>query len=221
MSKNLAESVADPCRVLLADDHAVVRAGFGRLLEMEADIQVVGEAESGQQCIEMFETLRPDVVIMDIAMPGMDGMEAMRQILSSRNDARILILSYHEEAIFAERALEGGAAGYLRKSAAPELLYSAIRKISEGGKYVDPYIAQEMVLRQTSGSRDPLTLLSEREFTIFLQIAEGKSIAVIADELNISPNTVNTYFSRIRRKLNVSSKTELTRIAIRENLLNP
>jgi len=210
-----------PTRVILADDHAVVRAGFRRLLEAAGGIEVVAEAENGEQALAAFESHRPDVVVMDIAMPGMDGLEAMRRLLAKEPNARILILSYHEEPVFAERALEEGAYGYVSKSAAPELLYKAIDQVAHGRRYVDPEIAQELAVRRTTGEGDPLSALSEREFAVFLHLAEGKSVADIAAQLHISQNTVNTHYHRIKRKLDLSSRTELTRLAIRHRLIEP
>ena len=206
--------------VILADDHAVVRAGFRRLLEEEGDIEVIAEADSGAACIEEFERCRPDVVVMDIAMPEMDGLQALHRFHNRFENPRVLILSYHEEVVFAERALAEGASGYLSKSAAPELLPKAIRQIAEGGRFLDPDIAQEMALRGGNRSgENPLEDLSEREFSVFLQLAEGLSANDIAERLHISPNTVNTHLYRIKRKLGVTSRTELTRLAIRHNLI--
>ncbi|GAB6043116.1 response regulator [Endothiovibrio diazotrophicus] len=205
--------------VILADDHAVVRAGFRRLLEEEGDIEVVAEADSGAECLDEYERCHPDVVVMDIAMPEMDGLQALHRFHNRFEDPKVLILSYHEEAVFAERALAEGAAGYLSKSAAPELLPKAIRQIAEGGRFLDPDIAQEMALRGSRGGDNPLEGLSEREFAVFLQLAEGLSANEIAVRLHISPNTVNTHLYRIKRKLGVTSRTELTRLAIRHNLI--
>ena len=210
---------ANKITVILADDHAVVRAGFRRLLEEEGDIEVVAEADTGGGCLDAFETHHPDVVVMDIAMPEMDGLQALHRFHGRFEDPKVLILSYHEEAVFAERALAEGAAGYLSKSAAPELLPKAIRQIAEGGHFVDPDIAQAMALRGRRGGDNPFEGLSEREFSVFLQLAEGLSANDIAARLHISPNTVNTHLYRIKRKLGISSRTEMTRLAIRHNLI--
>ena len=210
---------ANKITVILADDHAVVRAGFRRLLEEEGDIEVVAEAETGAVCLEEYERCRPDVVVMDIAMPELDGLQALHRFQNRFEEPKVLILSYHEEVVFAERALAEGACGYLSKSAAPELLPKAIRQIAGGGRFLDPDIAQEMALRGKSGEENPLEALSEREFAVFLQLAEGKSANDIAGNLHISPNTVNTHLYRIKRKLGVTGRTELTRLAIRHNLI--
>ena len=180
---------------------------------------MVAEADSGSSCLDAFEEHRPDVVVMDIAMPEMDGLQALHRFHSRFEEPKVLILSYHEEAVFAERALAEGACGYLSKSAAPELLPKAIRQIAEGGRFVDPDVAQEMALRGSRRTDNPLEGLSEREFAVFLHLAEGLSAGDIATRLHISPNTVNTHLYRIKRKLGVTSRTELTRLAIRHKLI--
>ncbi len=204
--------------VILADDHAIVRAGFRRLLEGEGDIEVIAEADNGERALELYDEQRPDVMVLDIAMPKLDGLQALRQLLGRHADARVLILSFHEEPVFGERALNDGASGYLRKNAAPELLPLAIRKIAEGNRFIDPEVAQEMALRKGSGEA-MLSDLSEREFAVFIHLAEGLSANEVSEKLHISPNTVNTHLYRIKRKLGISSRTELTRLAIRHNLI--
>lgn len=205
--------------VLLADDHAMVRAGFRRLLEASGEIAVAAEASNGEECLRAYADRRPEVVVMDIAMPGMDGLETLRRLLAREPQARVLFLSFHEEPVFAERALEEGAFGYVCKSAAPEQLLRAILRVAAGHKYLDPEIAQDLAVRRTTGQGDPAATLSPREFNVFLQLAEGRSVAEIADTLHISHNTVATYHNRIKRKLGTASRAELTRLAIRQGLI--
>ena len=213
--------MAEPIRVILADDHSVVRAGFRHMLELSGGISVVAEASDGIECLRLYDEFRPDVVVMDIAMPGMDGFQALVQLLAKWPAAQVLMLSFHEEPVFAERALEEGAYGYLRKGAAPELLAEAIQVIHQGRKFVDPELAQELVVRRSGGDDSAMGLLTGREYSVFIGFAEGRSAADIANDLGISQNTVNTHYLRIKRKLGVNSRTEMTRLAIRQGLLEP
>jgi two-component system invasion response regulator UvrY len=150
----------------------------------------------------------------------MDGFQALSEILAREPKARILILSHHEEPSFAERTLAQGAAGYLGKGTAPELLYLAVREVAAGRRYLDPTIAQALVLNG-GGNDGPLQRLSERELGVFLGLAEGRSVAELAEQLHISQNTVTTHYARIKRKLGVGNRTELTRLAIRHHLMEP
>jgi len=215
--------MVEPIRVILADDHGVVRAGFRYMLELAGEMVVVAEAGDGTECLRLYGEHRPDVVVMDIAMPGMDGLQALARLLAKWPAARVLMLSFHEEPVFAEQALEQGAYGYLRKSAAPELLAEAIRLIHGGRKFVEPALAQELVVRRSGGGGDddPLASLTKREYSVFLGFAEGRSATDIAAELGISLNTVNTHYLKIKRKLGLSGRTDMTRLAIRNGVLQP
>ena len=161
-------------KVMLVDDHVLVRKGFRLLLQDAPDISVVAEADSGEEACRLYPEHLPEVTVMDITMPGIGGIEAMRRILGRHPDARILTLSAHEDTIHARRALSAGAAGYLSKRSAPEALVSSIRQVAEGRKVIDPAIAQELALSQLSPRQNPVDVLSDREFEVFLHLARGK-----------------------------------------------
>jgi two-component system invasion response regulator UvrY len=205
--------------VMLVDDHAVVRMGFRLLLEGSLDITVLGEAESGEEAVRRFAELKPDVVVMDISMPGIGGLEAIERILAKQPGMRILVLSAHEDAMHARRVLKGGAAGYLTKRSAAEELIHAIGLVHQGKTYLEPGIAQQMAMQQLSGERNPVDTLSEKEFKVFLALAKGKSVQDIADIMSLSPRTVGTHLYNIKQKLGASNSAELAIIAIRAGLI--
>ncbi len=209
-------------RVLLVDDHALVRMGF-RMLLAGADITVVGEARDGEQACQMYAQLMPeqtpDVVVMDLSMPGMGGLEAVRRLLARDARARILVLSAHEDTTHPQRALRLGALGYLAKRSAPDDLIVAVKAVARGERYVDAQTAQALALAQVDGQDDPVDLLSEREFSVFLQLARGMSVAAIADNLNLSPSTVGTHLYHVKQKLNAKNQSEITLVALRWGLL--
>lgn len=207
--------------VMLVDDHAVVRMGFRLLLEGSSDIKVVGEAESGEEACRKFPELRPDVVVMDISMPGIGGLEAIDRILAREPSARILVLSAHEDAMHARRVLKAGAAGYLTKRSAAEALMQAIRQVQQGKTFLEPEIAQQLAMQQLNGERNPLDMLSEKEFKVFLALAKGQSVAEIAEIMSLSPRTIGTHLYNIKQKLGASNSAELAIIAIRAGLIDP
>ena len=207
--------------VLLVDDHAVVRMGFRMLLEGSSDIKVLGEAESGEDAVRHFSELKPDVIVMDISMPGIGGLEAIDRILAKDPEVRILVLSAHEDAMHARRVLKAGAVGYLTKRTAAEELMHAIRVVNQGKTYLEPGIAQQMAVEQVSGERNPVDTLSEKEFKVFLALAGGQSVQDIADVMSLSPRTVGTHLYNIKQKLGASNSAELAIIAIRAGLINP
>jgi len=207
--------------VMLVDDHAVVRMGFRLLLEGSSDITVLGEAESGEEAVRSFAELKPDVMVMDISMPGIGGLEAIERILAKEPSIRILVLSAHEDAMHARRVLKAGAAGYLTKRSAAEELIHAIALIHQGKTYLEPGIAQQMAMQQLSGERNPVDTLSEKEFKVFLALANGKSVQDIADVMSLSPRTVGTHLYNIKQKLGASNSAELAIIAIRADLIDP
>jgi len=207
--------------VMLVDDHAVVRMGFRMLLEGSTDIKVLGEADSGEEAVRRFGELRPDVIVMDISMPGIGGLEAIDRILAKDPDMRILVLSAHEDAMHARRVLKAGAAGYLTKRSAAEELMRAIRMVSQGKTYLEPGIAQQMAVEQVSGERNPVDTLSEKEFKVFLSLASGRSVQEIAEVMSLSPRTVGTHLYNIKQKLGASNSAELAIIAIRAGLIDP
>lgn len=211
----------NPIRVMLVDDHAVVRMGFRLLLEGAADIRVLAEAESGEEAVRVFPEVKPDVVVMDISMPGIGGLEAIARILAREPQARILVLSAHEDAMHARRVLKAGAVGYLTKRSAAEELMQAIRQVAQGKTFLEPSIAQQLALQQLNGEKSPLEMLSEKEFKVFLALAKGTSVAEIAEIMSLSPRTVGTHLYNIKQKLGASNSAELAIIAIRAGLLEP
>jgi len=205
-------------RVMLVDDHAVVRMGF-RMLLADAQIDVVAEAEDGEQALRTYPTAQPDVVVMDLTMPGMGGLEAVRRLLAHDPKARILVLSAHEDLAHPRRALKAGALGYLAKRSAPDALIAAVRTVAGGQHYVDAQTAQALAVAQLEGRAGPADVLSEREFSVFLQLARGQSVAQIAESLSLSPSTVGTHLYHVKQKLGVSNQSELTLVALQWGLL--
>ncbi len=211
--------MANPLRILLVDDHAVVRAGCKALLENQEDLRVIAEADSGEAACRQFIEHTPDVVIMDLSMPGVGGIEAIRRIVSRQSDARVLVFSMHEDTLFVEQALQAGARGYIGKRRAPVVLVEAVRQIASGNIYIDPDIAQRLAYQKTKGSDSPLLALSTREFEILCLLAEGLSVNTIGNRLALSRKTVANYATQIKRKLKVETTSELTRLAIRHGLV--
>ena len=207
--------------VILADDHAVVRMGFKLLLQDTKDIAVVGEAESGEEVIKLLNTPTADIIVMDLSMPGIGGLETISRVVSKDKSPKILILSAHEDAIHPKRSLKAGANGYLSKRGAPEELIKAIRQIHSGNMYIEPSIAQKVAMSQMGGETSPVEVLSEREFDVFMALASGKTVNQIAETLHLSPRTVGTHLYNIKQKLNASNQTELALIAIKSGLINP
>ena len=207
-------------RILLVDDHAVVRTGFRLLLQARPDIAVVGEAESGEAACQRYLELSPDVVVMDIAMPGMGGIEALRRIRAHDPQARVLALSAHDDPMHARRALREGALGFLSKRSAPEALLEAVSGVGSGQRYIDPRVAQRLALEDIGGTESsPIKRLSEREFDVFIRLARGASVQRIADDLRLSASTVGTHLYNVKQKLGVSNQSELTLLAIRYGLI--
>ena len=207
-------------RVLLVDDHAVVRMGF-RMLLANADIGVVGEAGDGEQACQLYPRLHPDVVVMDLSMPGMGGLEAVRRLLAQDAKARVLALSAHEDTAHPQRMLRAGALGYLAKRSAPDELIVAVKTVAAGARYIDAQTAQALALAQIDDRAHPVDLLSEREFSVFIQLARGQSVARIAEILSLSPSTVGTHLYHVKQKLGASNQSELTLAALRWGLLDP
>lgn len=204
--------------VLLVDDHAVVREGYRRLLERTEDIRVVAEAGSGEEAYRLFCELRPSLVIMDISLPKMSGIEVTRRIIAREPNARVLVFSMHEDVVFSSRALAAGAKGYIAKSAAPSVLIEAVRKIASGQAYVDHPLAQKLAL-QSFEAEGALASLTEREFEVFRLLAQGKSVADIAGILNLTQKTVANHQSALRQKLGIDNAAQLVRLAARHGLV--
>jgi two-component system invasion response regulator UvrY len=203
---------------MLVDDHALVRMGF-RMLLADAQVEVVGEAGDGELACQDYPRLRPDVVVMDLSMPGMGGLEAVRRLLAQDPKARILALSAHEDTAHPRRVLRAGALGYLAKRSAPEALITAVRAVAAGERYVDPETAQALAVAQIEGEDSPADLLSEREFSVFIQLARGASVAQIAENLKLSASTVGTHLYHVKQKLRAGNQSELTLVALRWGLI--
>jgi two-component system invasion response regulator UvrY len=207
-------------RVMLVDDHAVVRTGFRLLLQSVTEVSVVAEAESGEVACQRYAELTPDVVVLDLAMPGMGGLEALKRIRARHPQARVLTLSAHDDPMHARRALQEGALGFLSKRSAPETLIEAVTTVAAGRRYLDANIAQKLALAELEGAaKSPIERLSEREFEVFIRLASGATVQKIADDLKLSGSTVGTHLYNIKQKLDVGNQSELTLIAIRHGLI--
>lgn len=206
-------------RVLLVDDHAVVRAGYRLLLQNEPDIEVVAEADSGELACRRYADLSPDIVVMDLALPGMGGLEAIRRMRMRDPAARILVFSMHEEPMFVERALGAGASGYVPKSSAPEVLVAALKQVAAGKRYLHRGLEQRLAFDRVRGQDSPLQELSTREFEIFCLLADGASSTEIARRLSLSPKTVANYSTQLKTKLNAGTAADLARLAIRHGII--
>lgn len=205
-------------KVLLVDDHSVVRTGFRLLLETVTDVRVIAEADSGETACVRFDEDKPDVVVLDLSMPGMGGLETIRRLRARDKDVKTLALSAHDDAIHARRALKQGALGFLSKRSAPETLLEAVRMVAAGQRYIDPRLAQEIALAEVGGTT-LVDALSEREFEVFLRLANGAAVPKIAAELNLSTSTVGTHLYNIKQKLHAGNQAELTLIALRAGLI--
>ena len=208
-------------KLLLVDDHDLVRTAIARTLSDSSDLNVVGEASSGEQAYNMVRELLPDVVLMDIRMPGIGGLEATRKIKQRFPEVKILALSACDEEPFPTRLLQAGASGYLTKGVCIEETIRAIRQVAAGHHYLSSDIAQQMALKAYDKKQpdNPFDQLSEREMQISLMIASGQKIQVISDLLCVSPKTVNTHRYRIFSKLNIENDVELALLAVRHNLV--
>jgi two-component system invasion response regulator UvrY len=210
-------------RVLLADDHGIVRAGLRRLIEESGDIRVIAEASDGQEAIRLAQSSLPDVAVVDISMPGMDGLEVIDQIHNRYPKLPVLVLTMHEEEQYVIRALNVGAAGYVTKRSAPEKLVEAIRKVHGGGRFLSDSAAETVAARLSRGRSGPSPLdnLSNREIQVLRCLALGRTNREIADAYGLSIKTVDTYRSRLLAKLNLRNNAELSRFAIQNRLIEP
>lgn len=207
-------------RILIADDHAVVRQGIKQILRDVPEVAVSGEVVNGDEALDRLRREEWDLLIMDISMPGRNGLEVLKLIKHERPKFPVLVLSMHSEDQFAVRMLKAGAAGYLTKESAPEELVKAIRKILAGGKYVSPTLAEKLAFDMNVDSeRQPHELLSDRDFQVMRMIAIGKTVKEIAEDLTLSVKTVSTYRARILEKLNMRTNAELIHYAIQNNLV--
>ncbi len=199
--------------VLLVDDHAVVREGYRRLLERDAKIQVVGEAANSMQAYERALSLDPEVIVMDIALPGVSGIEAMRRILARRPQQCVLMFSMHDDAIFPARALEAGARGYVSKASAPEVLVDAISAVARGERYLSPDVQRVMAQQASSEAKSLVDTLTAREFEVLRLLARGDTVKRIGEKLGLSEKTVANHQSAIREKLGARNGVQLARVA--------
>lgn len=208
-------------RIIIADDHAFLREGIKKTIQDEIDMKIVGEASNANDALNIIKELDPDVVIMDISMPGKSGLDLLKDLKLMKKKYRILILSMHPEDRFAIRALKAGASGYLTKESAPDELVKAIRTVLTGRKYVSKALAEKLAdILSDDMDKQPHELLSDREYEVFIKIASGKKAVDIAAEISISVHTVNTYRARILEKLNINSNVELTQYAMHNNLID-
>jgi DNA-binding NarL/FixJ family response regulator len=208
-------------KVLLADDHSIVREGLRRIVEESEDMEVVAEAADGKEAIRQIRKRRPDVAVIDISMPEIDGLEVLQRLQPEYPELPILILTMHEEQQYAVRAIEAGARGYITKKSAPEQLVKAIRKVYAGSRYLSEEAAEALALRVAKGTsgKSPLDLLSTRELQVLRRLALGHTNREIAENYNISIKTVDTYRLRLLKKLSLRNNAELSRFAIQNRLI--
>ena len=207
-------------RLIIADDHAIVRHGLKQILSLTPDILVVGESGYSDELLDILARISCDLVLLDMNMPGLAGVDLIKLMRTERPDLPILVLSMHIEGQIASRALKAGATGYLTKDSDPEILVGAIRKVVSGGRFVDAALVETLVFDRDLESRAPHEGLSARELEVFLMIASGKTVSKIAGELNLSIKTVSTHKCRFMLKMNIQTKTDLVRYAIRHQLID-
>jgi DNA-binding NarL/FixJ family response regulator len=208
-------------RVLLADDHIIVRGGLRRILEEAGDMEVVAEAAEGREALLRIHEIKPDVAVVDISMPGLDGLEVITQARHYYPKLPILILTMHEEEQYVVRAIAAGANGYITKRSAPEQLVKAIRRVYAGGRYLSDTAAESLAQHMAGGKRHRTALdsLSNREVQVLRHLALGRTVREIAEAYHLSPNTVHTYRLRLLKKLNLRNNSELSRFAIQNRLV--
>jgi DNA-binding NarL/FixJ family response regulator len=207
-------------RVVLADDHPIVREGYRRLLERAGGIEVVAEVEDGESAYRAFCELAPDVLVIDINLPGVSGIEATRRVLAREPAAKVLVFSMHEDVVFASRALQAGARGYVTKSSAPDALVEALRAVARGKVYISHDVAQRLAAQVVPGGNVAFSELSAREFEVFRLLAEGRSVADIARVLSLSPKTIANYQSLIKQKLDADTSAQIVWIALRSGVIS-
>lgn len=208
-------------KIIIVDDHSVVRKGIIQIIAECSDIVVVGEASNGFEALQIVEKVDNDVVLLDVSMPGKNGLEVLKEIKQDKPTAQVLMLSMYPEEQYAMRALRSGAAGYLTKGSAPDELVAAIRKVANGGKYVTASLAEKLATSYGLDSQRPRhELLSDREYQVMNMIASGKTISEIAAELNLSVKTISTYRTRILEKMGMNNNAEVTHYAIKNDLVN-
>jgi DNA-binding NarL/FixJ family response regulator len=207
-------------RILLADDHSVVRSGFRALLSAQPDLEVVGEASDGRDAVEQTVLLKPDVVVMDVTMPNLNGIEATRRMAQEAPRVRVLALSMHKDAVYVREILRAGARGYLLKDSSEQDLINAVRALAKGEGFISPAVSDAVLSDYRKHVTDPIDLLTTREREVLQRIAEGQTNKEIAGSLNLSVYTVEAHRGRIMEKLNLHSTGELVRFALRNGLID-
>lgn len=210
-------------KVLVADDHDLVRAGIVSMLKGLNDMHIVGEAVSGEEALSRTRELRPDIVLMDVRMPGIGGLEATRKLVRQYPDTRVIAVTACDDDPFPSRLLKAGAAGFVTKGSAPQEMVNAIRAVVRGQRYISPEIAQKLALRTVGGGEpvdSPFDMLSERELQICMMVVSCHKAQDIAEKLHLSPKTVNSYRYRIFEKLGIDSDVQLTLLAIRHSMID-
>lgn len=207
-------------KVVLVDDHTVVRSGLRRLLESHKSIEIVAEADTGEMAYQVYGEVLPDVVLMDISMPGMGGLEAAKRILQRYSQAKIVIFSMHEAVSFAAQALKTGVKGYVTKTGVADDLVQAVLDVAKGRTFLSQDVAQKVALQTLIGESNPLQQLTSREFEVFRLLAEGKRVEDVAEMLKISQKTVANYYTLIKQKLSVNSPVEMVRLAMKHGLID-
>ncbi len=206
--------------ILIADDHAIVRHGLRKIVENDNGLLVTGEAQNGAELLNLIREKPADVVVLDIAMPGRNGLETLKDIKRLHPHLPVIMLSMHPEDQYAVRAIRAGAAGYMTKESAPEQLVEAIRKAYDGGRYISPTVAEHLAnFIGTKNVEEQHKLLSDREYEVFMMLASGKTVGQIAAELMLSVKTISTYRTRILEKMGMTTNSELTRYALENRLL--
>ena len=207
--------------IVIADDHTLFREGLRRLLSEKDDIEIVGEVGGGREALEMCKQLNPDILLLDLEMPGMDGFEVSRQLIASKSRVKIIMLTMHASEEYAFRLIKSGVSGFLAKDITAKELPEAIRKVAAGKVYVTPTVMENLAARlQHPGDENPLSCLSEREISVLARLAKGMSVLEIAEELCLSPRTVETYKNRAMTKLNLRNISDVTRFAMNHDLIN-
>ena len=206
--------------VLLTDDHELVRTGIRRLLEDSKQVEIVGEADCGEDSLQLAQSLKPDVILMDVNMPGIGGVEACRRILQRNPKQKIIVLTVHNEQTFPKRLLEIGAKGYLTKECGVDEMIKAIKQVNSGGSYIASSIAQQLALSLLPGNDvNPIDRLSRREFQVMLMISQGLTNVEISDKLCLSPKTISTYRLRVLEKLDAHNEVDLIKIAVEQGMI--
>ena len=206
--------------ILLADDHTIVRQGLKLILSAHSDLHVIGEAANGKEAVELAAKLKPDIVLMDVAMPELNGIEATRKMVEANSRLRVLVLSMHKEAVYVREILRAGARGYILKDAIDTELLNAVRSVARGDGYISPAVSGALLNDYRKDVTDPVDLLSPREREVLQLIAEGKTNKEIATKLNLSVYTVDSHRGKIMEKLNLHSTGELVRFAIKRGLVD-